>query len=394
MNPEPPLPSRLNSKERMLAALDRRKPDRLPVTTHHVMAHFLDKHLGGVSYDQFFERFGLDAIRWFMAFQPDISRGEYFDPTHAPGPLDARRVVSDKWRIETESVPDDEYPTVRYRFVTPKKNLSTVLQSNEYTSWVTERLVKEKMDIEVIAAYATRPRCDVAAVNREADAFGNRGLVRGMINFFDVYGQSGCWQDAAVLYGIENLILATFDDPQWVHEFLKVLLERKRGFVESLQGARYDVIEHGGGDASSTVISPGIFDEFVAPYDATLTELAHAAGQRVVYHTCGGMMPFLERIADLGVDAMETFTPRGMGGDTNLKEAKRRIGERVCMIGGFDQLHSFKDCTAEETRREVRRCFDEAGAGGGFILSPSDHFFDADLNLLEAFADEARRCVY
>jgi hypothetical protein len=378
----------------MVAALEGGKPDRLPVTTHHVMPYFLKKHLNGISSDQFFERFGLDAIRWFMAFQPDPARGEYFDPGHVPGYLEARRVVSDTWRIETDSVPHGEYPTVRYRFITPKKTLSTILQSNEYTSWVTERLVKEKTDIEVIAAYATQPKCDVAAVNREADAFGERGLVRGMINFFDVYGQSGCWQDAAVLYGIENLILATFDDPQWVHEFLKILLERKRVFVESLQGARYDVIEHGGGDASSTVISPAIFDQFVAPYDARLTEVAHTAGQRVVYHTCGGMMPFLERIADLGVDAMETFTPRGMGGDTNLKEAKRRVGGRVCMIGGFDQLHFFNGCTPEETRCEVQRCFAEAGEGGSFILSPSDHFFDADLKLLDAFAEEARRCVY
>ena len=378
----------------MVAALERRKPDRLPVTTHHVMPYFLNKRLSGISNDQFFERFGLDAIRWFMAFQPDPARGEYFDPAHVPGYLEAHRVISDTWRIETDSVPHDEYTTVRYRFITPKKTLSTILQSNEYTSWVTERLVKEKSDIEVIAAYATQPKCDVAAVNREADAFGERGLVRGMVNFFDVYGQSGCWQDAAVLYGIENLILATFDDPQWVHEFLKVLCDRKKAFIESLKGARYDLIEHGGGDASSTVISPAIFDQFVAPYDALLTEVAHTVGQRVVYHTCGGMMPFLERIADLGVDAMETFTPHGMGGDTNLKEAKRRVGERVCLIGGFDQLHFFNDCTAEETRLEVQRCFAEAGEGGGFILSPSDHFFEADLKLLDAFADEARRCGY
>ncbi len=384
----------MTSKERMVAALECRKPDRLPVTTHHVMPYFLDKHLGNISNDQFFDRFGLDAIRWFMALQPETAKGEYFDPNHVPGYLEARRVVSDNWRIETEPLPDAEYRTVRYSFVTPRKKLSMVLQSNEYTSWVTERLVKEKSDIEVIAANATRPRCDVAAVNREAEAFGERGLVRGFINFFEVYGQSGCWQDAAVLYGIENLILAACDDPQWVHEFLRILFARKQVFIESLKGAKYDVIEHGGGDASATVISPKIFDKFVAPYDAPLTELAHAAGQRVVYHTCGGMMPFLERIADLGVDAMETFTPRDMGGDTDLREARRRLGQRVCMIGGFDQLHFFNDCSAEETRREVRRCFTEAGEAGGFILSPSDHFFDADLKLLEAFADEARRCVY
>jgi len=91
---------------------------------------------------------------------------------------------------------------------------------------------------------------------------------------------------------------------------------------------------------------------------------------------------------------METFTPPGMGGDVDLNEAKRRIGGRVCMIGGFDQFHFFTGCTAEKTRDEVRRCFDAAGRGGGYILSPSDHFFDADLTLLEAFADEAQKCVY
>lgn len=44
--------------------------------------------------------------------------------------------------------------------------------------------------------------------------------------------------------------------------------------------------------------------------------------------------------------------------------------------------------------RGRNRRFAEAGGGGGFILSPSDHFFEADLELLAAFADEARRCVY
>ncbi|MEJ5200581.1 MAG: ATP-binding cassette domain-containing protein, partial [Anaerolineae bacterium] len=54
---------------------------------------------------------------------------------------------------------------------------------------------------------------------------------------------------------------------------------------------RYDLLELGGGAASTTVISPRMFDEFVAPYDAPLIEEAHRVGQRIVYHTCGGMMP-------------------------------------------------------------------------------------------------------
>ena len=91
---------------------------------------------------------------------------------------------------------------------------------------------------------------------------------------------------------------------------------------------------------------------------------------------------------------METFTPPTMGADVDLAEAKRRIGDRVCMIGGFDQFHNFVGCTPEQTRAAVRKCFAEAGEGGGYILSPSDHFFEAEPILLHAFADEVRKCVY
>ena len=105
-------------------------------------------------------------------------------------------------------------------------------------------------------------------------------------------------------------------------------------------------------------------------------------------------MPLLERIAAMRPDAMETFTPKDMGGDARLAEAKARIGSAVCMIGGFDQFHHFTGCAPDATRRAVREAFDAAGSGGGFILAPSDHFFEAEDALLHAFADEARRCCY
>jgi uroporphyrinogen-III decarboxylase len=179
-----------------------------------------------------------------------------------------------------------------------------------------------------------------------------------------------------------------------VHDLLRILQRRKKVYIRSLVGAQFDLLELGGGSASSTVISPRVFERFVAPYDAELITLAHQAGQRIVYHTCGGMMPILEEVAAMQPDAMETFTPPAMGGDVDLAEAKRRIGDRVCMIGGFDQFHCLLGCTPEETRAAVRQCFEAAGEGGGYILSPSDHFFDAHSKLIAAYTDEARQCVY
>ena len=93
-------------------------------------------------------------------------------------------------------------------------------------------------------------------------------------------------------------------------------------------------------------------------------------------------------------DAIETFTPRAMGGDADLARAKAILNGRAAMIGGFDQFHFFTGCDEAATRAEVRRCFREAGPGGGYILSPSDHFFEADPRLIRAFAEEAACCVY
>ncbi|MFI5357002.1 MAG: uroporphyrinogen decarboxylase family protein [Opitutales bacterium] len=384
----------MTPKQRLVAAVEHRPTDRLPVTTHHVMPYYLQKYLPGKTNDDFFAEFGLDPIFWLQAHRPDPAQGAYVDPSYVPGFLEVNRICSPTWRITSEVIPGQEFPTTRYFIATPRKTLTMVLQWNEYTAWVSERLIKEKSDIDLIGEYAVQPLCDPGLVNHWADHYGETTMIRSCINCFDLYGQPGCWQDACVLYGVEEMILATYDDPAWVHAFLSILRDRKVRFADSMKGARFDLVEHGGGDASSTVISPKVFDEFVAPYDREVIAHARAAGQRIVYHTCGGMMPILERLVDLGSHALETFTPPAMGGDMNLAEAKRRIGDRVCFIGGFDQNRFFTTSTPAETRAEVRRCFREAGAGGGFILSPSDHFFDAQPELMRAFADEARRCTY
>lgn len=364
----------MTGRERLLTALDGKCPDRLPATTHHLMGYFKRTYMGGCNDQQFFKEMNLDPIFWVNDFQYTEEQKE-------------------NWRIESEVLNDAKYYTVRYYIHTPMKTLTMVLQSNNSTQWVGEHLLKDKRDIDILERYMPSPFAGKNKINHDI-AEHPECLIRGHIPGFDLFGQPGCWQDLACLYGIQDLIMETFDDSEWVKEMLKILQRRKLEYVNSLEGCNYDILELGGGDASTTVISPGIFDEFVAPYDLPIIKAVQKKGIRVVYHTCGGMMPILENIADMGPNAMETFTPPEMGGDTDLAEAKKRIGHRVCMIGGFDQFNYFTGCTPEDTRKKVRECFEAAGEGGGFILSPSDHFFDADPELIKAFADEASRCVY
>ena len=70
----------MTPKERLICSLERRRPDRLPVTTHHVMEYFLKQHMGGISRQEFFDVFAMDAIQWVVEHRPDDRAGEFYEP--------------------------------------------------------------------------------------------------------------------------------------------------------------------------------------------------------------------------------------------------------------------------------------------------------------------------
>jgi len=154
------------------------------------------------------------------------------------------------------------------------------------------------------------------------------------------------------------------------------------------------MVETGGGAGSNTVISPTLFREFCLPYDRRQHEALRAAGVKIVYHLCGGLMQMLDMVAENGADGLETMTPPSMGADCDLGEASRRVGDRLFFIGGFDQNAGFERGTPEMARRLVHECFEATKDHAGYIIAPSDHFFHGAPENLQAFADARRECVY
>jgi len=363
---------RMTPRERLLCALTLGQPDRLPATTHAWMEYHLQHYLGGIDALSAYRRFGLDAALQVAHVQ---------------------QAQSPDWVVSRRVVPKTDGPgqCVEVTVETPEGNLHWTEESDEYTSWVTEYPIKRPEEIRLIEKYWPVPRCDHEALQAARQRLREDGIIRGSVWGFQ---QAGPWQDACRWVGTERMILLIYDDPAWVHEFLRMLTAKKLQFIETMRRAPIDLVETGGGDASSTVISPRIFETFCLPYDRQLHDALHVAGLRAVYHTCGGMMPLLELIVANRCDAMETLTPPEMGGDVRLAEAKERVGDQVCLIGGFDQFHGLRDGTPEIIREMVHRCFREAGPEGGYIMATSDHFFHASEENLRAYADAARECVY
>lgn len=195
------------------------------------------------------------------------------------------------------------------------------------------------------------------------------------------------------MFSTEDAIMATYDKPDWIHFVLKTLLNYKLRVIERSGKIELDLVETGGGAGSSTVISPALHREFCLPYDQIQHKALREAGTKVVYHLCGGLMPLLEIVAENGADGLETMTPPAMGGDCDLAAANRRVGKQLFFIGGFDQNAGFEKGTPEKAAELVRTCH-KACPDGGYICSPSDHFFFGDPANIQAFVDEANRCRY
>ncbi len=371
----------MTSKERLLTALTRGKPDRLPASIHQWQAYHLNKHMGGISDLEAFRLTGLDAqIQYFE--EMDQFWVVDSDPTlfNTKTWKDVPLIISS----------DPDQRIVHHTIQTPGGKLTYKTEGNRKTTWITEYLIKQDEDIDLIRKYMPSRTLTLDPVRKRYDEVGDEGILRGF-----VWGdQAGCWQHAACLFDITALIYATFDKPQWVHELLQILLDKKISFIESMKGAKFDLIETGGGSASSTVISPALFEEFCLPYDRKMHDALHDLGFLVTYHTCGGTVGIEELIIRTGADASETLAPVSVGGNQEPWDFKRKVGNRIALIGGVDQFSTLSEGPAEKIRNNVRELFEKVGYEGGYICSASDHFFETAPDNLITFAKAAKECTY
>ncbi len=364
----------MTGRERLLTALANEKPDRFPCQVHQWMPYFLEKVMGGISDFEAYDRFGMDWVIYAVCFDPATTQNADWQVRETPLGTDADGVTRRRQTI-----------------VTPGGELTIVYARNDYTEWIEEYPVRGEAEFDLIDRYMPVPEVAHEPIRRLQERIGDRGILRTVLWGFR---QTGAWQDLVEMMGTEPAIFAAMDKPDWVRHCMESITRKRLEFIEKMKGLQVDLVETGGGAASSTVISPSMFEEFCIPYDRQQHDALHAVGLKVVYHTCGGMMPILKRIVSNGTDAVETLTPPGMGGDVDLAEAHRRIGHQVAFIGGFDQNAGFVRGTPEDTRRMVRECFEAAGRDGGYIISPSDHFFEGKIENVAAFADEARSITY
>ncbi len=172
--------------------------------------------------------------------------------------------------------------------------------------------------------------------------------------------------------GVEALTYLAVDQPELLYELRehheRVICKQVEMIIDSRM---FDYVLLGA-SGSITLASPALFDRYALPTIRKVTRMCKQAGLPTMLHSCGKQMHLLKRCAeDTDLDCANPLEIPPMG-DCTLAEAKRLYGEKLALMGNLHTTDVMLSGTVEQVKAAARQAIDDAGAGGGFILSTGD----------------------
>jgi uroporphyrinogen decarboxylase len=351
----------MNSRERLIAALNHREPDRVPIdlggtptSTISIKAlENLKNHLGlkgktrlmssifltAYPDDEIIKRFGVD-VRLITANPP----------AHFEFQITPDGKIVDEWGV--------------------------VYQKHEeaQTHFVVEhaapfRQVTQKEEIE------RHPWPDPADPSR----------YRGLKQIAKKYREAGfgvivntplmVMTQTEWMRGLEQFMMDTVLNPSLLEymmdRILEIQMEMSRLLLQEV-GDYADLVligddlSHQGG----LTYSPDMYRKLFKPRHKKQVGFLkkHASKAKILYHCCGGVEPLLRDLIEIGIDAINPVqvSAKGMG---DTKKLKSLYGRDLTFWGGIDTQRVLPFGTPGEVKEEVRRRIEDLAPGGGLVLA-------------------------
>jgi hypothetical protein len=271
------------------------------------------------------------------------------------------------------------FRTLQHHIQTPAGGGHYTYRIENYSSWILDHLIKSEHDLELLHYRPDPAFLNLSTFNCMIAKVGNRA--------FWLHHPPGPWDEAAELRGSTALLTDIYDRPAFVHRLMRVVTDRLKRLYARLGETDIHAISMNE-TWVGVGVSPDVYREFIHPYEVECVRAAHAAGLLVSYHNCGRGADFLEEMVATGADALETITSDRNMGDFDLADVKKRVNDKICLFGGFNERLLTTD-NPQRVRDEVRRCIDAAAAGGRYILRPSGQIFHADPRNIEMMCQTA-----
>jgi uroporphyrinogen decarboxylase len=355
----------MNSRERVVLALNHKQPDRIPIdlggticSSIHKNAYIaLKKHLGMeveelkmADYVQqlpyldeaLLERFGVDfrMVQLPAATAPDVNifeEGDYY-------------AFIDRWGSKLH-MPKD---------------------GGLYFDWVDFPIKEATM--EALDNY-TWPKPDPPEVNarlREQAKHLYENTDYALVGSAIIGG--GIFEQPARTMGLENFLIALVKEPKFADRLMgqitEIYIESCHNYLEQV-GEYLQVFCYWDDVAGQDgwLISPEIYRRMIKPKQRRLLEAIKSKTEaKVYYHGCGAVYDLIPDLIELGFDILNPVQVSARGMDT--KRLKKEYGQDIVFWGGgVDTQHVLPFGTPEEVADEVKRRIDDLAPGGGFVFA-------------------------
>jgi uroporphyrinogen decarboxylase len=336
----------MNSRERVLAAVDHRQPDRLPIDIGGTGVSSAPPELQA----RMREILGLkaDPNPHFDAF--DNTLQEYFGcdlrqiglrgPRNAPVRYDQKGRRLDEWGVHDYN--DSAVNPLRYATI---QDLKTYPWPDPYDPGRIEGIKEQARYLHEETPYAI-------AANAPA-----HGLFEG-----------GCR-----LRGYDTFLMDFASNPDFVRAFFDRLLELQLKLVDIYMGeiGPYIDIIWLGDDVctqSGPYISPRMYRQFVKPYFTEyIRRIQRYTRARIMHHCCGACSVLIPDYLEMGIEVLTPTQPEADG--MQPERLKSLFGERMTFHGGIGLQDLLPRANRDEIARQVRETARVLGQGGGYILA-------------------------
>ena len=194
-----------------------------------------------------------------------------------------------------------------------------------------------------------------------APAVAHANAVDRNVEFVTPFIAPGVFEMTHHLMSMEDALMALYEEPEAMHEFIDFLTERELAFAKVLIDKIHpDCLFHHDdwGGQKNSFISPAMFEEFFLPAYKKIYGFYKANGVELIVHHgdcyAANLVPFM---IEMGVDIWQ-----GVMTTNNTPELIKQYGGKLSFMGDIDSgVVDFPAWTSEIAAREVERACRNCG---------------------------------
>ena len=213
--------------------------------------------------------------------------------------------------------------------------------------------------------YPTVDESKLGEFKSKIDALRNKGLAS--FGFM----QMTVWEASWYLRSMEELMV----DMMMENESATILLDKITDFAcskaRAYAAAGTDIISLGDdiGTQTSLMLDVGLWEKWLQPRLMKVIRAAKGIKPEIIihYHSCGFILPFIDKLIESGVEILNPVQPECMSFD----EVCRLFGDRISFWGTLGTQQLLPYGTAEEVYARTLNNLSRCGSKGGIVIGPT-----------------------